>query len=227
MSYKLNLSLFLVIILVLFCSCTSSAYINTSTDEPIIHIKNNLFVVSVNECIDILNKGFKDEALDPIPKDYEIIERDHWTVYKAMLSEYIMIRFVELKDDGNGFFRIGLSILDSFEYKNGNEKINKEITNKEKRTAKRYFEIICESLRPNFNSREFMRDGPAGTLTFNLNGMIFYTNNPVISGEIEENDEGVGTEYITVYEVISSESLFSTYKDYIISDDDIYFFINT
>lgn len=209
--------------MIILGGCAGSSFTNSSTDEPAIRVENDVFDVTVDECIDILNQEFERENLAPIPKEYEVIDYDGWTVYKAMLGNNIMFRLVTYDAQGDGIVRIGLSVLDSFEYYKDEKTATITISKAEKKASKKYFEIICRVVRPNFNPKPFMQAALSSTFDYELDGMVFFANNPSLA-RMNENDESCNDEYLTVYEVISSKALYEEYQeDSIRGDYDIFF----
>jgi hypothetical protein len=228
MKPKWILALILIVIglAAYFYFFTGKPYENRSTAEPVINVAGNVFDVSVDECIANLNKEIAKEGLPLIESDYEITKHKGWAVYKVMLSENVMFRIVTYDAEGTGVARIGLSILDSFKYEKGEIKIDKSVSKDEKKIAQKYYELICQCVRPNFKAKTFMKSGEKGTLDFELDGIVFFSNMPTFGwhpGSGIGGEGSDGSEDITVYEAISSNSIYNNYKDEILGGNDNFF----
>lgn len=204
----------IILCMFVFVSCSSNAYINNSSDVANIKVNNDVFDATIDESIDILNNDIKDEELDLIPLDYEVIDYNDRTIYKCKINEKLMIQFTSYLDEGDKIVRIGTICLKSYE--NTDKDIQYEATKKEVDNAEKYYEIICNNVEPSFNSSRFSKEISKGTGEFELNGLLFIVNNPSVT-------DGNRSEDIYQYEVFSSQSLFEKYEEEFFDEDSIFF----
>lgn len=206
---------------ILLNGCTGSAYINNSTEQADIKLSGETFDVTADECIEILNEDIKKEELDLIPTEYEVDEQEDKIIYRCVINDILMIRFVSYKEYGSGVVRIALSRVDSVNYEKGEDSFNYEATKEDRKTAETYYEIICNNVQPKFNADLYLKSnqkGDTSEMNLDLGGLVFF-------GNIPSSDTWYGSETVEMYEVFSSEKLYEMYREDLHYDDDMFLYM--
>ena len=155
-----GLAVLIAVLCILLAGCTQDNLVKQTKEKADIPVKNGVFDVTMDQCIEILNKDIKKEGLPLIPTKYDS-ERENVLLSKNGQGV--------VSGDGENFTIYSAKITDTIEFQmlsfkrlNGGMPVMEVINTSEKKSKKgdgkltrKYFEIICNNVEPRFDAENF------------------------------------------------------------------------